>query len=468
MKICTPDNGTSKIFPANFSQQLFVLVILFILSAHFSPATAGMQVKSEETRQADSGFGKINHVIWIIQENHSFDNYFGTFPGADGFPPSTCLPKMPGSRAYISPFHMPSGAPFCDLDHSWRIAHAAYDNGKMDGFVWAEGTPYTMGYYDERDIPNYWEYARRFTLCDMFFSSLNGPSLPNHIYTVAAQSGGVIDNFLLLKDLEESLNDPDGFTFPSIFTRLENAKISWKYYVEKGPAPTLESNPTAKTYSLWNPLPAFKAIRDNPKWMAHLVDQSEYFTDLKQGTLPDVSYLIPNGLDSEHPTSQPARGMWYVTRLVNALMASSYWKDSVIFLTWDDYGGFYDHVFPPDVDAFGYGPRVPMIVISPYAKPGYIADGVYDFTSVLKFIEERWGLSHLTARDGKARDMRDVFDFDQKPNPPLVIPVPENLSFPPPPHGCAGTDRGNTYHPYVEIPGHMIWGAVELLQRKKP
>ncbi len=321
---CTPENDRSKILPEHFARHLSVVVILFVLSAHFLPTTAGKQVKSAEMRQSPAGFKKIGHVIWIIQENRSFDNYFGRFPGADGFPPLTCLPKMPGSRAYVSPFHMPSGAPFSDLDHSWRIAHAAYDNGKMDGFVWPKGLLNTMGYYDDRDIPNYWEYARRFTLCDMFLSSLNGPSLQNHIYIVAAQSGGVIDNFLLLKNLEESLDDPDGFTFPSIVTRLENAKLTWKYYVEKGPAPTLEHDPTAKTYSLWNPLPAFKAIRDIPNWMTHWVDQSGYFKDLKRGTLPDVSYLIPNSLDSEHPTSQPARGMRYVTKLVNALMQSSY------------------------------------------------------------------------------------------------------------------------------------------------
>jgi phospholipase C len=123
-----------------------------------------------------------------------------------------------------------------------------------------------------------------------------------------------------------------------------------------------------------------------------------------------------------------AQGMWYVTRLLNTLMESRYWKDTTVFLTWDDYGGFYDHVPPPVVDAEGYGPRVPTLIISPYAKPGYIAHDVYDFTSMLKFIEYRWGLSHLTARDGHADDMRDVFDFDEKPNLPLVISIPPNLT----------------------------------------
>lgn len=386
-----------------------------------------------------AGIEKINHVIWIIQENHSFDNYFGTFPGADGFPPPTCLPTLPGGTRCVAPFHMPKGAPPHDLAHDWHVAHAAYNNGKMDGFVWAEGSAYTMGYYDDRDIPNYWEYARHFTLCDRFFSSLNGPSLPNHVYTVAAQSGGLITNPMTLEELKKVkvLDDPDGFSFASMVALFEKSSVSWKYYVEAAPMPPGDTEegrylhyPDPKKFSLWNPLPGFKAIRDNPERMAHLVDEKEYFSDLKQGTLPEVSWLTPRANDSEHPpeTVNPvAQGMWYVTKLVNALMESPYWKDSVIFLTWDDYGGFYDHVPPPQVDAYGLGPRVPMIVISPFAKPNYISHYTYEFSSVLKFIEERWGMRHLTARDHWANDMQDCFDFNHQLNPPLTIAAPENL-----------------------------------------
>ena len=411
---------------------------------------------SQKSGPEPPGIDKINHVVWIIQENRSFDNYFGTFPGADGFPPTTCLPKMPGSKDCVAPFHMPAGAPTCDLDHSWRIAHAAINNGRMDGFVWAEGSPYTMGYYDERDIPSYWKYAHQYALADRFFSSLNGPSLPNHIYTVAAQSGGITDNYLSLEDLEEDTDSPEGLTFPTIVDLMDKAKVSWKYYVEGTKKPP---------FHLWNPLPGFKDVRENPERMSKIVGQDEYFRDLQQGTLPQVSYLIPNGPDSEHPTESPTRGMWYVARLLNALMKSPYWKDSVVFVTWDDYGGFYDHVFPHDVDAFGFGPRVPMIIISPYAKPAYISHVEYDFTSVLKFIEVRWGMYHLTTRDREAADMEDTLDFSQAPNPPLVIDVPDNLHFPPPPHGC--TDWFNTYAPYVTIPGHLDRTAIEVIQMQK-
>jgi phospholipase C len=411
--------------------------------------------------QASGKFQKINHVIWIIQENHSFDNYFGTFPGADGFPPGTCAPEMPGSKKCIKPFHMPKDQPIFDIAHSWEAAHAAYNNGRMDGFVWAEGTPYTMGYYDERDIPNYWNYARHFTLCDEFFSSLMGPSFPNHIYTVAGQSGGVIDNYFTLQQLERATDDPDGFDFDSMVNLFEKSNVTWKSYVETRPTAgwlvEMASKehkaaglnlmfPNPKEMNLWNPLPAFKYIRDNPKLMANLVDLKEYFADLRQGTLPAVSRIVSDGQDSEHPPEPIAQGMWHVTKIINALMESPYWKDSVVFLTWDDYGGFYDHVQPPMIDAFGMGPRVPMIVISPYARPGYVSHATYEFGSVLKFIEERWGLGHLTLRDGAASDMSDCFNFDQKPNPPLAIPIPPDL----PPSQIVLLYH--TYPPYVPLP----------------
>jgi phospholipase C len=416
-------------------RKTFLLCLLVIaVAAAAQPKTRPNPPKPQAEKPVPAGFEKIHHVIWIIQENRSFDNYFGTYPGADGLPPGVCLPAMPGSKKCVAPFHMPAGAPACDLEHYWEAAHAAYDNGKMDGFVWAEGSPYTMGYYDWRDIPNYWNYARHFTLADRFFSSLNGPSGPNHVFTVAAQSGGLIVNAFTLDQVKEVLDDPDGFSFASMVNLFARTKISWKYYVETQPLPPGQKRigihlyyPDPKEYSIWNPLPGFKAVRDNPALMAHLVPLDQYFRDLREGTLPQVSWIVPMIRDSEHPPQPVANGMWYVTRLVNALMESRYWHDALVVLTWDDYGGFYDHVPPPTVDAFGYGPRVPALFLSPYAKPGYISHYVYDFASVLKFIEERWGLGHLTARDDRANDLRDVFDFQQTPNPPLVTPLPKDF-----------------------------------------
>jgi len=320
----------------------------------------------------------------------------------------------------------------------------------MDGFVWAEGSPYTMGYLDERDIPNYWAYARRYTLNDRFFSSLSGPSLPNHVYTVAAQSGGLVENVMSVERLKEVMDDPDGFSFASMVDLFSKANVSWKYYVETIPQSVPHPggplwDPDPKKFSLWNPLPGFAKIRNDPSLMAHLVSQDEYIRDLREGTLPNIAWLIPSFEDSEHPPSPVAQGMWYATRLVNALMQSRYWNDSVIFLTWDDYGGFYDHVPPPQLDAFGYGPRVPLLVVSPYAKPNYVSHQTADFTSMLKFIEERFGLGHLTARDHYACDLGDAFDFAQAPNPPFVIPLPPKLEW-------RSLPYPGEYTPFVPIP----------------
>jgi phospholipase C len=428
------------------------LVIALVLGTAVAsnPVHAAPLPPRDPASKLPAGLDKVQHIVWIIQENHSYDNYFGTYPGADGIPPGTCSPEMPGSKRCVASFHMPANMPPCDLAHRWVIAHAAYDHGAMDGFVWAEGTSYTMGYYDQRDIPNYWNYAHHYALADRFFSSLMGASGPNHLYTVAAQSGGVINNIFSVKEIDDLLDESDGYSFATMVNLFTKANISWKYYVETQPVNSTGkrdylADPDPKHYSLWNPLPGFKAIRENPTQMAHLVALTEYFQDLKNGTLPEISWIVPMGQDSEHPPASPQVGMWYVTRLLNALMQSPYWKNTVVFLTWDDYGGFYDHVPPPLVDAYGYGPRVPTLIISPFAKPGYITHRTYDFTSMLKFIELRFGLGHLTARDDYADPMFDAFDFSQRPNAPDIIPVPADL--PQPPHW----EENCVYQPKVNI-----------------
>ncbi len=411
---------------------------------------------------APPGIEKVHHIIWIIQENRSFDNYFGTYPGADGFPSGTCLPTRPGSKSCVKPFHMPQSIP-CDLHHNWNVAHAAYDHGKMDGFVWAEGSKYTMGYLDQRDIPNYWAYARHYVLADHFFSSLIGPSLPNHVYTVAATSGGLIRNVCSKNHeialLKRIMHDKDGFSFASMVTLLARKDISWKYYVETNSTPVKVNddchvvNPEPQQMGLWNPLPGFKAIRDSRTLMSHLVNLKQYQRDLRDGTLPAVSWIVPDFQDSEHPPATPEQGMWHVTRLINALMQSRYWHDSVVFLTWDDYGGFYDHVPPPQVDAYGYGLRVPLLVISPFAKKGYTDHQRGGLTSMLRFIEVRFNLPNLTKRDLESGDMNEAFDFYQKPNPPLIIPVPSNLKERVIYRTCVYKSKAHIPHaPYPHLP----------------
>ncbi len=340
--------------------------------------------------------GRIEHVILLTQENHSYDNYFGTFPGADGLPKNIAVEG-------VVPFHLPSPISR-NMPHSLSAARAAVNGGRMDRFVSAEGSPDTMGFYDERDIPNYWAYARHFTLADRFFCSAMGPSLPNHLYSVAASARGVTSN---LK------NPPGGgFDFPSLPDRLQAAGVSWTCYAG-GKDPW--------DFSALNPLAGFLTIRNDPSMNAHLVKTTSFFRDLRDGTLPSAAWVFPSGEESEHPLSDIQVGMWFVTAVVNAVMKSPYWLNTVIIVTWDEYGGFFDHVSPPQVDEAGYGPRVPALVISPYARPGYVDHGVYDFTSVLRFMEDTFGVAPLASRDGRASSIAAALDLDQAPLPPLII-----------------------------------------------
>jgi phospholipase C len=446
-----------------------------IMNFKFALVLIGSLSIATEVVSAENGSQiPINHVVYIIQENITFDHYFGTYPGADGIPANVKFAYRPGEKPQVGPFHLNQTALPRDLNHSWQASRLAYDNGKMDGFIWAEwpralryywqgevpsidpatikpvpglpgrggqlfsgnvlagqlvgkqprsapvGRPpdwvlNTLSYYDYHQIPNYWEYARRYTLCDRFFSSLTGPSEPNHLYSVAAQSGGLVNNPGPNIARKEAVYD-----FKTAADLLQSNGISWKYYDEK-------RNPRA--HSLWNPLPGFKSFTPPSDLLNNVVSLAEFFSDIKAGHLPSVCWIVPDGPDSEHPPHDSAQGMWHVTELVNAIMNSPYWKDTTIIITWDDYGGFYDHVAPPKVDQYGYGFRVPGLVISPYARPGFIDHTQFDFTSPLKLIETRFKLPPLTDRDRAANDMLSCFDFKQQPLAPDPITKDTKLDF---------------------------------------
>ena len=400
------------------------------------------------------GLDKIDHFVFIMQENRSFDSYFGTYPGADGIPAGVTVPGPLGNR--VAPFHDPNdinrGGP-----HGWDNSAADIDGGKMDGFLvqswrsvnaraFAPGATTTgnprdvLGWHDWREIPNYWDYARLYGLQDRMFESVSSYSLPSHLYMLAAQSGGYVG-----KTGAGSVQPiPSQYDFPEITELLQSGTISWKYYVTPGTQPDVEnghivnvlpSQPqSAKTYSLWNPLPAFPKVRTDPQQFNRLVDTSEFYSDCASGTLPQVSWVIPSGQLSEHPPASVSAGMAYVTGLVNAVMKSRDWDHTAIFIAWDDWGGFYDHVPPPSVDEFGYGIRVPGLVISPYAKQGYIDHKTASFDSWLKIVEERYGVASLTARDSVAYDLTDAFDFTQKARPPVLLSAtPTGSPYPPAP-----------------------------------
>jgi phospholipase C len=375
---------------------------------------------------AGTGIHKIKHVVFLIKENRTFDTYFGTFPGADG---ATSGRLSTGKVVKLE--HTPDRVPY-DLGHSWQDALIAIDSGSMSKFDLVDNgstdgyhLPYTQ--LTESDIPNYFAYARNFVLADRMFSSAAGPSFPNHLYTVAAQGGGSLENpqrftynwgcdsdddqSVLVETKPGSIEAKyPCFDLQTLVDELETAHLSWKYY-----AP-----PEGQYGYMWSALDAVRHIRKSPLWKGKVVLDNEFVDDARNGRLPTVSWLV-TGDGSEHPPLSTCRGENWSVRQFNALMSGPDWNSTAVFLTWDDFGGFYDHVAPPVVDEYGFGPRVPLIIISPYARKGYISHTVYEFSSFLTFVQHDFGLAPLTARDAKANDMTDSFDFNQTPLPAMFL-----------------------------------------------
>ncbi len=385
------------------------------------------------------GINKIEHFIFVMQENRSFDSYFGTYPGAEGLPNGIVFTD-PHDGSMVLPYHdsndVNRGGP-----HGWDNAQEDIDNGKMDGFLsqaykgqTIKGQPFNpsntpgknpkdvMGWHDYREIPNYWNYAHLYVLQDHMFESVASYSLPAHLYMLAAQSGGYTGY---------KQPKPTTYNFPEITELLGGDKIDWKYYVTSGRLPDTEDGHVVGSisaqkqnpdkYTLWNPLPAFPKVQDDLTQRSRLVDTSQFYRDAKSGALPQVCWVIPSGAVSEHPPAGVREGMAYVTGLVNAVMNSPLWYSAAIFISWDDWGGFYDHVAPPQIDQYGLGIRVPGLIISPWAKQGYIDKNVYSFESWLRIVEERYDIHPMTARDTSAEDMIDSFDFNQQPRLPVVL-----------------------------------------------
>jgi phospholipase C len=345
----------------------FIPLFLLLLTPAIQPSLAA-------TANAAAA-NPINHVVVIVQENHTFDNYFGTFPGANGIkndPPT------------VHPFHITGNIP--NLCHSTACAHVDYNNGKMDGFLQAEGSNSTFGYFDQSDIPYYWSLAQNYTLFDNYFTSAMGPSLPNHLYLVAAQDGGIADSVL---------NQHARLNISSIANELENANDSWSYY-----SPYHVGNENA--------LGLLSSIANNTTMLANLKNSQQFLVDLQNGNMPDVSYIMADDGQNEHPPFSISSGAQWVQSIIGGIQASPYWGSTVILLTWDDYGGWYDHVVPPQVDKYGLGFRVPLLMISPFAKQGYIDHTLSDHTSLMKFIERVFDLPAVTQRDGAASDLMEA------------------------------------------------------------
>jgi phospholipase C len=424
---------------------------------------------------------KIRHVVIIMQENRSFDTYFGTYPGADGFPAGVCVPD-PVHGGCVTPFHNPidknAGGP-----HGQVNATADIDSGKMDGFVaQAEaGLRCTttdprcspcqqdtqsrcldvMGYQDAREIPNYWSYAQNYVLQDHMYEPNASWSLPQHLFMVSEWSAFCVDPLdpFSCSNALQTPNSSNGrahYAWTDLTYLLHKQNVNWGYYVFKGTEPDCEDDTAvtcspvaqnAKTPGIWNPLPSFETVRQNHQ-VGNVQTLTNFFLQAQDGTLPAVSWINPNGTVSEHPPGLVSAGQTYVTGLINAIMDSPDWKSTAIFLTWDDWGGFYDHVVPPVADENGYGLRVPGIVISPYARQGMIDHQTLSHDAYNKFIEDDFLLGQRLdpATDGRPDprpsvrerspllgDLRSDFDFTQRARAPLlpVHPAPGPPSTPP-------------------------------------
>jgi phospholipase C len=422
-----------------------------------------------------------------MQENRTLDEYFGTYPGANGIPRNVCVPD-PTYGGCQKPYHdqypVNHGGP-----HGTGSSIKDVNGGRMSGFVGTAEEALecsstnpdcraactkqfveqqgrcidVMGYHDAREIPNYWAYAQNFVLQDNMFEPVASWSLPAHLFMVSGWSAKCPKGDTNPLDCEGSINPiqpADGWSQPlepgaatyawsDITYLLNKAAVSWRYYMFEGAEPdcvrdealTCEPKPQGlQTPGIWNPLPAFTDVQQNHQ-LGNIQSLTHFYKAVHEKTscsLPNVAWIDPNAPVSEHPPSSVAVGQTYVTTLVNAIMRSPCWWSTAIFISWDDWGGFYDHVVPPTVDELGLGIRVPGLVISPYARAGYIDHQQLSHDAYLKFVEDAFlGGSRLNpATDGRP-DRRTVvreslpgigdptgdFNFNQAPRAPMLLSV---------------------------------------------
>jgi len=424
----------------------------------------------------------IEHVVFIVKENRTFNNYFATYPGAEGATEGGTIECSEDGCEDGPTVKLKRGVDVYehDLTHCFRCGLVAINDGKMNGYNWMNGVIPTDAekaplyghdmqgytYLVRDDIPNYWAYADRFVLSDHFFTSMYGPTLPEHLYAVAAQANGIVDNKSTTDHEGNYCDDPTEyatrfeprlsagevrhimeledrithngdnaydlgnywdsvrlcFDIEVLPDQLEDAGISWKYYANE---------------NAWmNALQMIDHVRYGPMWRK-VRPPSEFVKDVRRGDMPAVSWIIPDESYNEHPGGEKSTcaGENWTVHQVNAIMKSEYWESTVVVVVWDDFGGFYDPVPPPHFDIMGLGPRTPALIISPYTRQGdspdggYVDKNVYEFSSVLAFIERLFGLEPMTERDANADPLSGAFDWENPNFDKLMLDLRQDCPY---------------------------------------
>jgi phospholipase C len=408
-------------------------LLLSACSTHATSVISPLDGRAASIRSGAST-SPIKHVVIIVQENRTFNNLFMNYPGATT---ATRGLKSDGKWQTLGEMTL-EGYKNIDICHAEACFKEAYDFGKMDRFdlikhIGNNPPPLLPYHYTKRsDVQIYWDLAKEYTLADQMFESSGSSSFPAHQYLIAGQTG--------------SQNDPPGrpwgcdfpnkhydfcFDYQTLGDLMDNAGVSWKYY-----SPGTFGTPS--TYSNWEAYDAISHIRYGIDWGPKHIEMPEttIFSDISAGKLADVTWVVPTFVNSDHlgcGVNCKQYGPNWVASVVDAIGQSPYWGSTAIFVTWDDWGGFYDPVPPKHIDKVGLGFRVPMIVISPYAKPNHLSHEQHEFGSILHFTEELYGLPSLGERDAISDDLADCFNFSQKP-----------LKFKPEPHGPYGASDPNT------------------------
>lgn len=358
----------------------------------------------------------IQHVVVIMQENRSFDHLFNGFPGADTV-------KTGMNRGVSVPLTVTPLGNGPDVDHTHTGWWQQWDNGKMDGFA-NKGTMLPYTYIDPKETVPYWTLARQYTLGDRMFQSNTGPSFVAHQYMIAGQSGKASENpdsntwgCDAKPSTRVPLIGPNGtdrgsvypcFDYKTMADLLDAKHITWRYY-----APSADED----LFFMLSAYQAIRHIRFGADWHEDVTSpETSVLSDIAAGKLAQVTWIVPAFNNSDHPGA-PAQGPDWVASIVNAIGSSKYWSNTTIFIAWDDWGGFYDHVPPPQTDDMGLGFRVPVLVVGPYAKRGYISHVTHESSGFLRYMEEIFNLPSLGTRDTNADDFRDCFDYSQPPTP---------------------------------------------------